>query len=317
MLNIGIAIGGTRIVGGIVTREGNIIDRRERPTPIQEGGPQILQAAIEVAGLLVQAVDQPIHGVGIGTGGQIDTEQGTVFSATDLIPGWKGIRITDAFTGAFGIPSAVDNDVNVLALAERRFGVARFLQRGTVIFLALGTGVGGALLFNGELHYGARWSGAELGHMQLFPPMYPNARRDLGGHTGTLEAYCSGPGMVQTWRELSGRTDPGLTGYDVADDANENPGGTGSQAIRKTGEYLGVGLVSLANMLDPDLIIIGGGLSELGESLLGPARQILEQYALPGPGKCPVVTPQLGADAAVVGAASLVMTSSSAAALTG
>ncbi|MBX9671570.1 MAG: ROK family protein [Candidatus Obscuribacterales bacterium] len=125
-----------------------------------------------------------------------------VYSATDVIPGWKGIRITDAFTEALGLPSAVDN---------------------------------------------------------------------------------------------------------VVRDAELNPNGAGSQAITKTGECLGFGLVTLANALDPDLIVIGGGLSELGDALLEPARKILKEHALPGPAKSPVVVAQLGLDAAIVGAASLVM----------
>jgi glucokinase len=305
---IGIDIGGTKIAGGIVTNDGTIIAREERPTPIKEGGQRILQDAIEVAKSLIQAANHKIQAVGIGAGGQIDTIQGLVYSATDVIPGWKGIRVTEAFTNALGLPAAVDNDVNVLAVAENRFGAARSLPNGTVVFLALGTGVGGALLCKGAVHHGAHWSGGEFGHILL--TMDANARQDIGGAKGTLEAYCSGPGLVQTWRELTGNNDPAITGHDVVKDAEKNPNGAGSQAIKKTGEYLGFGLASLANALDPDLIVIGGGLSELGEALLEPARRVLEQHALPGPATCPVVIAQLGVDAAIVGAASLVMTGS-------
>jgi len=113
--------------------------------------------------------------------------------------------------------------------------------------------------------------------------------------------------MVQTWRELTGNTDSSITGHDVVSDARKNPNGPGSKAIAMTGEYLGYGLVTLANALDPDLIVIGGGLSELGEALLEPARRVLKEHALPGPATCPVVIAQLGVDAAIVGAASLVM----------
>jgi len=242
----------------------------------------------------------------VGAGGQIDTDRGIVFSATDVIPGWKGIKVTESFTSALGLPSAVDNDVNVLALAENRYGAARSFPRGTVVFLALGTGVGGALLTNGIVHHGAHWSGGELGHILL--TMDANARRDTGGAIGTLEAYCSGPGLVQTWRELTGINDSALTGHDVVRDAEMNPNGSGSQAINKTGEFLGFGLVTLANAFDPDLIVIGGGLSELGDALLEPARAVLKQHALPGPATCPVVVAQLGVDAAIIGAACLVMT---------
>ncbi len=302
---IGIDIGGTKIAGAIVTDEGAVVAREERPTPVREGGKKILIEAIEVARVLMSKSEQPIEAVGIGAGGQIDAVQGLVFSATDVIPGWKGIRIAESFTQALKIPAAADNDVNVLALAETRFGAARECANGTVVFLALGTGVGGALLTRGGLHHGAHWSGGEFGHILL--TMDQGARRDTGGAQGTLEAYCSGPGLVETWKELTGSTDAGVTGHDVVRDARQNTDGAGAKSIEKTGEYLGFGLVSLANALDPDLIIIGGGLSELGDLLLVPARRILKERALPGPATCKVVTAELGLDAALVGAASLVL----------
>ena len=302
---IGIDIGGTKIAGGIVTNDGNIITRVRRPTPIKEGGQRILQDAIEVAKSLMQGFDHNIPAVGIGAGGHIDTLQGIVHSTIAGIPGWLGIRVTETFTYALGLPSAVENDAHVLALAEYRFGAARLFPNGTVVFLALGTGIGGSLLSKGAVHHGANWSAGAFGRIRL--TMDPNARRDNVGTQGTLDAYCSGSGLVQTWRELTGSTDSGVTGYDVARDAQVNPKGHGSQAIAKTGEYLGHGLVILANVLDPDLFVIGGGLSELGDALLEPARRVLKQHALPGPATCPVVTAQLGVDAAIVGAASLVM----------
>jgi glucokinase len=115
--------------------------------------------------------------------------------------------------------------------------------------------------------------------------------------------------LVQTWRELTGGTSTDATGHDVVKDAESNPDGPGAQAVRKTGEYLGFGLVTLANALDPDLFIIGGGLSQLGDALLEPARKILKEHALPGPATSPVVVAELGIDAAIVGAACLVMPS--------
>lgn len=308
MRYIGIDIGGTKIAGGIVTITGEILSRFERPTPIKDGGETILRTAISVAQSLLEdksAVGEKIVGVGIGAGGQIDTAQGLVYSATDVIPGWKGIRITEAFNTALRLPAAVDNDVNVLALGENRFGAARAFPNGTVVFLALGTGVGGAILTNGCVHHGAHWSGGELGHILL--SMDANARKDTGGARGTLEAYCSGPGLVETYREFAGKSGGEITGHDVVKDAKALPDGPGARAIAKTGEYLGFGLVTLANALDPDLFVIGGGLSDLGEELLAPARKVLRENALPGPAMSQVVLAGLGNDAAIVGAACLVM----------
>ncbi len=302
---IGVDIGGTKIAAGVVTSDGKAISRAECPTPVKEGGAKILADSIALIRSVIDECEHEISGIGIGAGGQINAVEGYVFSATDVLPGWKGLRIVGPVSEAFKLPVQVDNDVNVLAAGEHRFGAARDYPKGTVVFLALGTGVGGAILINGAMHYGAHWSGGELGHILL--NIDSNARCDTGGARGTLEAYCSGPGLVQTYRELSGKNAPELTGHDVVADADQDHNGPGTEAIRKTGEYLGFGLVSLANALDPNIIVIGGGLASLGERLLGPARDVLRQRALPGPATCPVVSPALGADAAIIGAASLVI----------
>jgi glucokinase len=292
---LGLDIGGTKIAGALVTPEGHVLSRMTRPTHAQAGGARVLAVAREMAReLLVPEV----RGIGIGTGGQVDAAQGIIVSATDLLPGWAGTAVKAAFEEDFGLPSAVDNDVNALAVGEARFGTAR--GKNTVVLLALGTGIGGALLLQGRLHHGAHWAGGEFGHLLL--TLADDARRDGGGHQVTLEAYASGPGLAQTWRELAGPEEEPLT-----------PGKSilsrpfGPEAVAQTGEYLGYGLVSLANVLDPDLIVIGGGLAALGDPLLAPARRVLRARALPGPAQCPVVSAALGADASVIGAAALAM----------
>jgi glucokinase len=302
-LYVGIDIGGTKIAGGLVTDAGLVLHREDVPTPAQEGGPRVLETAIALARSLRDTAGESVRGIGVGTGGQVNTDQGVIVSATDLLPGWAGIAVKAALEEALGAPAFVDNDVNALAVGEARFGAARTAR--SVVFLALGTGVGGALLLNGRLHRGAHWTGGEFGHILL--DIGPDARRDAGGHAGTLEAYAGGPGMVQTWRELTGDTRSTRTGHEIAAEAVREPQGLAAQAVRRTGEALGFGLVSLANALDPELIVIGGGLAALGDALLGPARRILQRRALPGPAACPVVPASLGADASLIGAASLIM----------
>ena len=167
---------------------------------------------LQVALALARSLATPdVRGVGVGTGGQVDTDRGVIASATDLLPGWAGTRVRSAFEGVLGLPTFVDNDVNALAVGEGRFGAAR--GRPTVVFLALGTGVGGALLLQGVPHRGAHWSGGEFGHLLL--TMDPAARRDGGGHAGTLEAYASGPGLLRTWREITGDWENDVTGQDI------------------------------------------------------------------------------------------------------
>ncbi len=289
---LGIDIGGTKIAAGLVSEDGQVLRRKRCPTPLT-GGTAILDAALR----LVQEYQQePIAAVGVGTGGQVNADLGVIVSATDLLPGWAGTNVKAAFESSFGVPCRADNDVNALAVGEGRFGTGRNLN--TVAYLALGTGVGGALLLQGRLHHGAHWTGAEFGHLLL-----------TLGETGprrTLEDFAGGPGLVQTYREMSGFGGE-ITGETIAAEAARDPQSTSAQAVTRTGEYLGYGLVSLANILDPDLIVIGGGLSALGDLLLEPARRVLARDALPGPAHCPVAVAALGSDAALVGAAALAM----------
>jgi len=294
-LYLSLDIGGTKIAGGLVTGDGRVTLSDRRPTPLT-GGASILEAALSLARTLQGAAPEPPAAIGIGTGGQVDAERGVIVSATDLLPGWAGTDVKAAFERAFGLPCLVDNDVNALAVGEARFGAGRGLA--TVLYLALGTGVGGALLLNGRVHHGATWTGGEFGHLLL--------TTDEAAPRKTLEDWASGPALLQTYREMTG-AGPEVTGEAVAAEAASDPGGPAARVVTRTGECLGFGLAGLANALDPDLIVIGGGLAALGDALLDPARRILRRYALPGPARCPVVPAALGAEAAVVGAAALAM----------
>ena len=291
-LYLGLDIGGTKIACGLVTGSGQVLRQARCSTPLT-GGTALLEAALRMASGFRT---EPITAIGIGTGGQVNAGTGVIVSATSLLPGWAGTEVKAVFESEFGLPCCVDNDVNALAVGESRFGAGRGLTG--VVYLALGTGVGGALLLNGRLHHGAHWTGGEFGHLLL--TMGEAAPRR------TLEEFASGPGLVRTYREVSG-FEGEITAELIALEAKKNPESRAAHAVTRTGEYLGFGLTSLANILDPNLIVIGGGLAALGDSLLEPARRILARYALPGPAQCPVVLAALGPDASLVGAASLAM----------
>lgn len=296
-LYLGIDIGGTKIAGGLVTGAGRVLRSARASTPLT-GRAALLDAALSLARGLCADAPETILGVGVGTGGQVDAVRGVVVSATGLLPGWAGTAVKAEFERAFRLPCSVDNDVNALALGEARFGAGRGLA--TVVYLALGTGVGGALLLGGRVHHGAHWSGGELGHLLL--------TTDSDAPRRTLEDWASGPALVRTYCELTGSVAE-TTAEVVAAEAARDADGPAARAVRRTGECLGFGLASLANALDPDLIVIGGGLAVLGDALLDPARRVLKRYALPGPAQCPVVTAALGPDASLVGAACLAMAS--------
>jgi glucokinase len=298
---LGIDIGGTKIAAGVVDNTGAVTGVFTQPTDAARGRDHVLSVALALAEERLR-VRPAIAAIGVGSGGQIDSERGVVVSATEILPGWTGTDLRAVFQDRFSRPVSVDNDVNALAVGEHRFGAAK--GASCALFLALGTGVGGAILIDGRIHHGAHWTGGELGHLII--DTREVARRDPGGARGTLEAYCSGGGLVATWCELGGVNET-LTGRDIARLAVENRDPRALHAIQQTGEYLGWGLVSLANIFDPDIIVIGGGMASLGDILLDPAREILRTNALPGPASCPVAVASLGEHAAVIGAASLAM----------
>ena len=301
---LGIDIGGTKIAGGVVDgRTGRVLIKDRVPTEAAEGGAAVLARALGLARSLAdaartQGVGAPVA-VGVGAGGQIDPDTGVVASATDLLPGWTGTPLRDAFAGGLGIDAAVDNDVNALAIGECRFGAGVGARH--LVFLALGTGVGGALVVDGRLYHGARGVGGEVGHLLLFP----EGRAASGDDHVLLEDYTSGGALVRHYRALGGPAD--RDGVAVGEEALRDPGGVGARAVAHLGECLGLGLASLANLFDPERFVVGGGLADLDEMLLAPARRVLYERALPIVRATPVVRAALGPDAAVIGAASLAL----------
>ncbi len=303
MYFLGVDIGGTKTAAGIIDDQGRVIVQSRKATPASAGGTVVLETAIALASSLLDDFDGEITAVGIGAGGQIDSETDTVVSATDLLPDWAGQAVGPAFSCVLSLPAFVENDVNALALGEYRFGAAREVEQ--FAYLALGTGVGGAFVQNGHPLRGAHWAGGEFGHMII--SIDNNARLDHGGHKGTLEAYASGHGLIETWREVTGDRTP-VTGEEIAAYAEEDDGGPANLVVAQTGQYLGLGLVTIVSLFDPDLIVIGGGLAALGDRMLEPARKTLRERALAGPSACPVMVSALGAESSVIGAAAVAMT---------
>jgi len=302
-LTIGIDIGGTKIAGAMVAPDGRIVLKTERPTQAHLGAGHVLDEALGVTRELLSSMDGAhVTAIGVGAGGVIDCDRGVVLFATDILPGWTGTDLKTAFS-IFGLATAFDNDVNALAAGECRFGVAK--GQRCVVFVALGTGVGGAVVFNGKVHHGANWSAGELGHV-IFDPSEDAWMAD-DGRRGTLEAYTCGSALAGACNSLLGASEARQNGRQVAQNAQLDPGGPDADAIRRTGERLGIGLVSIASILDPDMIVIGGGLGNLGDMLLNPARDVFVKRALPSIAKCPIVRASLASDASVVGAAALAM----------
>ncbi len=306
MLTVGVDVGGTRVRAGVVDAQGAILDTARTATPAHE---QALESA--VAGVVAELAGRhPVGAVGLALAGFVTPDRRSVRFAPHLA--WRDAPVADRIADRVGLPVVVEHDVNAAALAERRFGAAK--GAGTVVFVAIGTGIGSALLIDGELYRGAYGVAPELGHVRVVP----DGRPCPCGKSGCWERYCSGTALAATAVELLahpgldspvlGRlvaADPGqVTGQRVAAAAREGDP-VAVAAVAALAHWLGEGLALVADVFDPELIVIGGGVSESAPLFLDDAR---EHYAarLTGRGNRPLArvrVAQLGAAAAVVGAA--------------
>lgn len=306
---IGVDIGGTKVNMGLVDREGRILLQRTFPTQAAEPG---LMDRI-VSGLRafiadIRASGYGYSGIGVGTAGQIDPATGSVYASSDLIPGYAGTRIRDLLADAFHCPVAVDNDVNVLAVAEKHFGAAK--GEANVLCLAIGTGIGGAILVDGELVHGAFGGAGEFGHLSVDM----NGRACICGGKGCLEAYASGTSIARLMAErlrergLSDGTPPPQGAEEVV--AGWLAGNEDAAAVMDiVFSALGAALASLVHAFNPGTIVIGGGVADIGQPFFDRIRIELGKRAMPSMGRHARVCPSfLGNRSAMVGAAALLWT---------
>jgi glucokinase len=286
---IGVDVGGTKILAGVVTEEGELETRLERPTPA--ASEDELLAALE--GVVEELLGAGrVAGVGFGLPSVIDQRTGDVASSVN-IP-LAGIDFRDRMAERFARPVALDNDANAATIAEWRWGVGR--GAADLVMLTLGTGIGGGLILAGRPYRGSTGAGAELGHIVVEHdgPLCP-----CGGR-GHLEAVASGRAADRIARELYGRDSDA---HELVRRARTGEDGA-RRALAELGRQLGSGIGSLINVFDPELFVVGGGFAEAGELVLGPARErALEEALPPARDRVRIVRGELGADAGVLGAA--------------
>jgi glucokinase len=308
VLTVGVDVGGTSVRAGVVDADGAVLDTARAPTPRGEAA---LEAAVaRVIGEL--AARHPVAAAGLALAGFVTPDLRGVRFAPHL--SWRDAPVADRIADRIGMPVVVEHDANAAALAERHFGAAG--GASTAVFVALGTGIGAALLIDGRVYRGAYGVAPELGHVRVVP----GGRPCPCGKSGCWERYCSGTALATTAVELLARDpgrspglhrlvsdDPGrVTGRRVAAAAREGDP-VACAAVADLAMWLGEGLALVADIFDPELIVIGGGVSVSAPLFLDDAR---EHYAarVTGSGRRPLArirTAQLGEGAAVVGAARL------------
>lgn len=293
-LTVGVDVGGTKIAAGLVTAAGKIIKHYRLPTEAGAGKKTVL----DNIGKAVAAVwDPAVKGVGIGIAGLVDNERGLYLRGPNFPRSFSHIHLVKELTRAFGVPAAIDNDARCFALGEAVFGAGR--GKHVVVGITLGTGIGGGIVIDGRPLRGAHKAAGEVGHMTVAGD---SGTRCSCGILGHLEGLSAGPAITRRYRQLTGKN---LLPTEIQELA-----GKGREAAVKTvaecGRYLGLGLASIVQVLDPDIIVIGGGVSRDPDLLKAAKQAFRAAVVFPELRRTPIVLSKLGGDAMILGAASLV-----------
>ncbi|MCQ2002175.1 ROK family protein [Arthrobacter zhaoxinii] len=302
---IGLDLGGTKTSGGVVDGEGRILFSSTVATPAQAGPDAVLSAAADLtASLRADARDSglAVDALGIGAAGVIDSGRGVVVSATDAIRGWGGTRLTAELTRRTGLPATAINDVHAHALGESWLGAGAGMP--SVLFIGVGTGVGGSYVLDGECLEGSSFTAGHVGHIAS-PFAYETGTFGSGlpcscGGTGHVEAVASGPGIFSLFTRLGGVQAEDTRGvYRLA--AEGHP--VAAEALRRGAAAAGSAVGGLANVLDPHAVIVGGGLAFAGPLWWNTMEQAARNELLRPLAGLPIVPAQLGETAAIRGAA--------------
>ena len=309
-LTIGIDVGGTKVLGGVVDESGKVFTTARKDTP-RQGGSALTQTIADVAKELLQ--QHSVASVGVSAAGFVSSDRKTML-ATPNIADWNGVDLDHQLTALIGLPVVIENDANAAAWGEAKFGAGK--NQDHMMMLTVGTGIGGGIVVNGALYRGAFGIAAEFGHMRVVPDGHICGC----GARGCFEQYASGNALLRHAREainaspevarnLLSRGDgtvAGLTGQAITEAARDGDA-VALAAFNTTGQWLGAGIASLAVLLDPACVVIGGGVIDAGEILLKPTRESLERN-MPFAGKHPypqIIAAQLGNEAGLVGVADL------------
>jgi glucokinase len=306
-LTIGVDIGGTKVLGGVVDENGAVVVTARRATPADDVA-KTRDVIVEVVRELAEGRD--IHAVGIGAAGWIDAARSTVLFAPNLA--WRDEPLRDSVSAATGLPVVVENDANVAAWAEFRYGDAD----DSMVLFTIGTGIGGGIVLGGQIVRGAHGIAAELGHVEAVPNGHPCGC----GRRGCIEQYASGNALLR-FAQSGAKDDPakadillGLSGGDASaitglmvTEAAQKGDPVAIDAFHQIGTWLGVAMADMVQILDPQVIVIGGGVVEAGDLLVNPARDSFqENLAQRAKSPCADVrAAKMGNLAGIVGAADL------------
>jgi glucokinase len=307
---IGVDLGGTKLLAGVVGPDLNVRHRVFRHAREGKGTEQLLDALVEAVEEVRNAAGRELTAVGFGIPSLVDVRTGT--AATTVHLPLRDVPFRDVMAERLGVPVAVDNDANAAMVAEHRHGAA--LGARTAALLTLGTGIGGGILVDGQVLHGAHGGAGEWGHMVIDV----DGPLCTCGNRGCLEMLVSGTALGRAARlaaeELpdsgfgqalrAGREITGMLATELAHDGDP----VAREVVTSVGRHLGVGLSNIINILNPEVVVVGGGVIAAGELLLEPAREVVAQRALaPSRDQVRIVPTRFGDASGMVGAALLAM----------
>ncbi|HEX75259.1 MAG TPA: ROK family protein [Dehalococcoidia bacterium] len=313
-LALAVDLGGTKIIAAVVLPDGKIISRNYCLTVADKGPKAVFNRLLSAANKTVTQAKlktSELTGVGIAAAGALDMERGVITDSPNL-PNWHDIPLRDILADGLGITTYLINDASAAALGEHRFGAGKGVDN--LIYLTVSTGIGGGIIMGSKLYSGADGCAGELGHMTI----EAGGPKCNCGNLGCLEALASGTAVA---REAVRRVNGGETSSivelvagrlesitaEIVALAARQGDSLACDIVAEAANYLGIGLANLVNIFNPELIVIGGGMSQMGNMLLKPARKVVKERAFKLPARTVrIVRARLGSNAGIIGAAAYV-----------
>lgn len=300
-------VGGTNIRTALVDPQGMVLTVIKRPTLAQKGKDSMIERLVRMLEDTAKKYGtrlEKVEGIGVGFPGPLDAKKGVVFSPPNLV-GWFHVPLKGILEKKLGRPVVIENDANAAALGEYWKGAGRGAK--SLVCLTLGTGVGGGIVLDGRVWHGAKGIAGEIGHMTVIR----GGRRCNCGNRGCLEAYASSRGIIARMQELlmreKTRRDEKITMERIGALAKAGDR-QARRTVEDTGVILGIAIANIANILNPEVVVLGGGVSNLGDRLFDPIKEEVKKRALPEAVEgLRIVKAQLGDNAGVIGAARSLM----------
>jgi glucokinase len=307
---IGIDLGGTSIKIGLVNKKGDIVDSIETPTLAESNSIDTIfkNLTLAVRDLTGRNTDKKVQAIGIGSPGAIDPNEGRIVAGIANIPILTGYPLAVEIEKELDIPSFIDNDANNAGRGEFLFGSAKGMKN--FVMITIGTGIGGAIFINGELYGGVNNYAGEVGHMLIVD----NGKYCTCGNFGCWEAYGSATAMIRKAKVMVERgvdtrlkkSYPDKIDARIIVEEAQKGDEVAMEIVVETGKYVGIGIANLINILNPEAVLIGGGVSQAGDILLNEIKYYAKVNALPRAWEAArIVLAKLGNKAGILGSAAL------------